>query len=139
MKIILGIALAASLLCAVPAKAQETAKVAGAQAAATSWLALTDAGNYSRSWDEAAGFFQAAVAKPNWTKAVSNARQPLGSLKSRKVDTSVVERSLPGAPDGEYVVIHYQTQFEHKESAVETLTLVLEKDGSWKVAGYYIR
>jgi hypothetical protein len=46
---------------------------------------------------------------------------------------------LPGAPDGEYVVIQYESQFESKKAAIETVTPRLEKDGSWKAAGYYIK
>jgi hypothetical protein len=48
-------------------------------------------------------------------------------------------KSLPGAPDGEYVVIQYDTGFEHKQSAVETVTPMLDKDGKWRVSGYFIR
>jgi hypothetical protein len=47
-------------------------------------------------------------------------------------------RTLPGAPDGEYVVIQYATRFEHKPSIIETVTPMLDKDGSWKVSGYFI-
>src|SRR3990172_8443962 len=45
----------------------------------------------------------------------------------------------PGAPDGQYVVIQYETSFERKSSAIETITPIREKDGKWRVAGYYIR
>ncbi|HWN92533.1 MAG TPA: DUF4019 domain-containing protein, partial [Verrucomicrobiae bacterium] len=48
-------------------------------------------------------------------------------------------RTLPGAPDGEYVVIQYETAFENKASAVETITPMLDKDGSWRISGYYIK
>jgi hypothetical protein len=48
-------------------------------------------------------------------------------------------RTLPGAPDGEYVVIQYSSQFANKASAVETVTPMREKDGSWKVSGYYVK
>jgi hypothetical protein len=48
-------------------------------------------------------------------------------------------RSLPGVPDGEYVVIQYEAHFEHKDGAIETVTPRLEKDGSWKVTGYFVR
>jgi Protein of unknown function (DUF4019) len=47
-------------------------------------------------------------------------------------------RSLPNAPAGEYVVIQYETQFEHKANAIETVTPLREKNGSWKVSGYFI-
>ena len=50
-----------------------------------------------------------------------------------------VPTSLPGAPDGEYRVFQFDTSFEHKQTAVETVTAVLETDGSWRIAGYFIR
>ncbi len=45
----------------------------------------------------------------------------------------------PTRPDGEYVVIQYESSFEHKQSAVETVTSMLDKDGTWRVSGYFIR
>jgi len=48
-------------------------------------------------------------------------------------------KTLPGAPDGEYVVIQYDSSFEHKQSAVETVIPMLDKDGQWRVSGYVIR
>jgi hypothetical protein len=48
-------------------------------------------------------------------------------------------KSLPGAPDGEYVVAQFQTEFVHKRSAVETVVSTREKDGSWKITGYFIK
>jgi Protein of unknown function (DUF4019) len=141
MKFVLGIIVAVFMFTAAPARAQDSNadKVAKAEVAALTWLALADAGDYPGSWDQAADFVHSSISKPNWVHAVGSARQPLGSLISRKVKTATFTRSLPGVPDGEYVVIKFDTQFEHKESAVETVTPLLDKDGSWKVAGYFIK
>jgi hypothetical protein len=141
MKILFGLIVAGFMFTTAPARAQDANadKVAKAEAAAFAWLALTDAGDYQRSWDQAASFFQASVSKPNWIHAVGNFRQPLGGLISRKVRSATFRRSLPGVPDGEYVVIQFDTQFEHKDGAIETVTPLLDKDGSWKVSGYYIK
>ena len=46
---------------------------------------------------------------------------------------------LPGAPDGQYVAIQFTTPFENKRVAVETITPMLEDDGDWRVAGYFIK
>ena len=46
---------------------------------------------------------------------------------------------MPGAPDGEYVVIQFETSFENKKHAIETVTPMMDKDGTWRVSGYYIR
>ena len=109
------------------------------QEAASHWLTLTDAENFAGSWDQAASAFQLAITKSHWESALKSVRSPLGRVKSRKLKSAVFTRSLPGAPDGEYVVIQYDTQFENKASAVETLTPLREKDGAWKVSGYFIK
>jgi len=36
-------------------------------------------------------------------------------------------------------MIQYDTDFEHKAGAVETVVPTLEKDGKWRVAGYFIK
>jgi len=46
---------------------------------------------------------------------------------------------VPGAPDGEYVVLRFETSFENKAKAIETVTPMREKDGTWRVSGYYIK
>jgi Protein of unknown function (DUF4019) len=130
----------AGLIAAMPAAhAQDSDKVARAEAAALAWLALTDAGDFAQSWDKAASSFEASVSKPEWISAVANVRPPLGKLISRKVKSAKYSRSLPGAPDGDYVVIQYDSQFEHKAAAVETIVPSMDKDGSWKVSGYFIK
>jgi hypothetical protein len=63
----------------------------------------------------------------------------LGKLLSRKLKSATYKTTMPGAPDGEYVVIQYDSSFEHKQAAVETVTPMLDKDGKWRVSGYYIK
>jgi hypothetical protein len=67
------------------------------------------------------------------------ARSPLGQLKSREVSSASFSRTLPGAPDGEYVVFQFSTSFENKASAIETVTAMKDQDETWRVAGYYIK
>ena len=108
-------------------------------ALAEQWLTGIDAGDYARSWHEAAEFFQNSITVEAWTGAVTKFREPLGKLISRKFRDSQKADALPGAPDGKYVIIQFDTSFATKAEAVETVTFMLEKDGSWKAAGYLIR
>ena len=110
-----------------------------AQAAAESWLKLTDAGNAGASWDQAAKLFKGAVTKEKWAEALAAVRPPLGKVVSRKVTSRSYSETLPGAPDGKYVTIQYETVFANKASAVETITPMLDPDGVWRVSGYLIR
>ena len=114
-------------------------KTEPATKAANSWLALVDAGKYGESWDESASIFRNAIAKSGWESAIRGVRGPLGEVKSRKLKSATYATSLPGAPDGEYVVIQFDTVFANKAQAVETITPMLDKDGKWRVSGYYIK
>ncbi len=117
----------------------DQAKEAAAGKAAEAWLRLVDQHEYGKSWEEAGAFFKGAVARGQWEKQISSVRVPLGALQSRKQATASYTKQLPGAPDGEYVVIQYQTSFENKTGAIETVTPMLEKDGQWRVVGYFVR
>ena len=119
--------------------AAEPEKDKAAVAAAESWVALVDDGKYGESWKEAAEYFRNAVKQEQWERAAHAARQPLGKLVSRKVKTAAYKTTLPGAPDGEYVIIEFETVFEHKKTVIETVTPMMDKDGKWRVSGYFIK
>jgi predicted transcriptional regulator len=122
----------------LPAAPPESDPVAAAQAAAKGWLAEIDAGRYGDSWEHASTLMRKAISRADWEKAASSVRGSVGALKSRTVQSATYTKTLPGAPDGEYVVIVYDAKFE-KANAVETVTPMREKDGSWKVSGYYVK
>src|ERR1700736_4159254 len=90
-----------------------------AQAAAEQWLAMVDAGKFDESWQAAAAFFQKAVPAAEGSKALQSVRTPLGALVSRKLKSATSTKSLPGAPEGEYVVLQFDTDFATKKGAIE--------------------
>ncbi len=121
----------------VAAQGQENERAA--IAAAEKWLGLVDEGKYAESWTEAAGYFKNAVTQDQWAQSLKAVRNPFGKLISREVKNKTYSTSLPGAPDGEYVVIQFETSFANKRSAIETITPMLEKDAKWRVSGYFIK
>jgi hypothetical protein len=139
MKQLASLFVAAAVLVSSAAHGQQPEAAGSAVEAATRWLALSDANDGTATWDQAAPSFRAAVSKADWSAALKQARQPFGAVKSRKLMSSELRHSLPGAPDGEYVVIQYDTQFEHKAHAVETVVPMRDQDGSWKVSGYFVK
>ena len=129
-----------TLLLTVGAVAQAQQKPEQlAQQSSDAWLTTVDSGKYADSWQDASSLFKAHVSKEQWQSMVGPVRDPLGRVLSRKVMSASYTKTLPGAPDGEYVVVKYDTSFEHKQSAVETVTPTLDKDGKWRVSGYFIK
>lgn len=130
---------AAAVLATSLAHAQQADATAPAVDAANRWLALADSSDGAGTWDQAAPTFRANISKANWSDALKGARQPLGAVKSRQLASSKSVHSLPGAPDGDYVLVQYTTRFEHKADAVETVVPMRGADGTWKVSGYFVR
>jgi hypothetical protein len=126
------------LLSWIPALANETAEKKAVEVS-NNWLILIDGGGYAESWKTAAAFFKNAVSKEQWEQSLNIARKPLGKAIKRSIKSKQYTTSLPGAPDGEYVVIRYETVFENKKSSIETVTPMIDKDGKWRVSGYYIK
>jgi hypothetical protein len=125
-------------LAAAPALAAGPGEAEGIKAA-EDWLKLMDDAQYGASWEASATLFQAAVSKSDWEWRAASVRAPLGKVLSRKLASKQLVHALPGAPDGTYVVLVYDTRFEHKEQARETVTVALESSGRFRGAGYFIR
>lgn len=133
---VLAVAFSALLCWAAVADQRGEEEAVGA---AETWLALIDDSKYAQSWETTAVLFRRAVSKEQWERALNATRKPLGRCIARKLKLKRYATSLPGAPDGEYVVILFETSFENKKAAIETVTPMLEKDGEWRVSGYYLR
>jgi len=127
------------LLSGAVAAAQEVSKGTAAMTAAEKWLALVDGGRYAESWNEASQYFKNAVQQEQWAQSLEARRRPFGRAVSREMKKMTYKTSLPGAPDGEYMVIQFATSFGKKKAAVETVTTMAEKEGTWRVSGYYIK
>ena len=126
-------------LIALPLLAETGESERMAVAAAESWLELVDTGKYGDSWNQAAVYFQGAITKGKWKQSLRAVRAPLGAQLSRKLKSARYMTSLPGAPDGEYMVIQFETSFANKQSATETVTPMKDPDGKWRVSVLFIR
>ncbi|HEY9248362.1 MAG TPA: DUF4019 domain-containing protein, partial [Rariglobus sp.] len=118
-----------------PSSGTEQEAVAKAQA----WLEQIDAGQFGLSWDLASDAFRLAITRDQWIASLNAIRPSLGKVKIRLINTSQTTTNLPGAPDGRYIVMTFNTVFEHKQSAAETVTFEELKDGTLRASGYFIK
>ena len=147
-RIVLAIVIASSVSWAVQAQDMSPAstdttnhsqQIDLAKQAALSWLALVDEGSYSKSWTEAAALFKQALADSQWVSQLTKVRKPLGKVSSRELISGTYATSLPKAPEGEYVVLHFSTSFAAAGGMLETVTPMKDPDGAWRVAGYFVK
>ncbi|KEO91597.1 hypothetical protein EH31_02700 [Erythrobacter longus] len=124
-------------------QAASSTESSGASAAALSrarqFIRAVDAGNWTGSWEVAGTFFQSQAGADEWTALVEPVRGPLGKVEERRLATVQKAASLPGAPEGDYEILQYQTKFSKvDEISTETVILIRNGDG-FDIAGYYIR
>src|SRR5271166_870470 len=103
-----SVAALAILVCVLGpsnARAANQAAVEQATKAAAAWLTLLDSGNYRACYEQASQIVKDHLSEDAFVQQFSAALKPLGSVVSRKLKVAQYATSLPGAPDGQYVVI----------------------------------
>jgi hypothetical protein len=136
--VLIGFVLITMILVSA-ASGADTRQKEDALAAAENWLPMIDNGEYAKSWKEAAAYFEKVITEGEWVQSMQEVRKPLGKPISRKVKSLTPKTSLPNTPEGNYIVIQFETSFEKGKSGLETVTPQLESDGKWRVAGYHIQ
>lgn len=137
---LVGSVLRPAAMAQAPAStADETVGKEKARVADDRWLALVDAEKWNDSWKEASAAFRKAVPEDKWMAGVERVRGPLGKVLKRKLGSAAYSTTLPGMPDGQYVLSQYRTSFEHKADAVETVVAQVDADGTWRISGYYVK
>jgi hypothetical protein len=105
---------------------------------ARAWLVPIDNRDPDAAWESSSELMRSTVPKSDWEKAL----RPIAAFGTvnRRTPTSVTfSVKLPGAPDGQYVVINYDTAFTGKEKTVESVILRREADGLWRGVGYRVQ
>nr|WP_320115017.1 DUF4019 domain-containing protein [uncultured Desulfuromonas sp.] len=117
----------------------DQSKGSAALLAAENFLQLVDSSRYAESWEVTSELFKSQISQQKWVEQLEKNRPLFGLIINRKVREQTYTKSLPGAPDGDYMVIQFSTEFTNKKSAIETVTPMLDNNGEWRVSGYYIR
>lgn len=110
-----------------------------AQEAADAWLALIDSLDYAASWQQAAPMFQQQTSEAQWVQTLRSTLGPLGPFISRAPQEREYRTVLPGAPEGEYVIVTYGSHYTQLAQAVETVVMAKTDADTWQAAGYLVR
>jgi hypothetical protein len=123
---------------AEPGDDPHTPEEQAAQRQALGFLAYLDHGRYADSYAYTGMLIRAGNDRDSFAQQIKKARAGTGALLSRNLIDASYATTMPGAPEGEYVLLHYEASFANREEAVETVTLAFAK-GYWRVSGYYIK
>jgi hypothetical protein len=123
---------------AEPAADPHLADEQAAERQALGFLGYLDHGRYADSYAYTGMLIRSQLDRDAFAKQLEKARAGTGALLSRELIHASYATTVPGAPEGQYVVLEYNAAFANRQEAVETLTLSLAK-GYWRVNGYYIK
>lgn len=115
-------------------------RVEASTIATTKFFELVDAEQYGKSWDTCAAYLKNQISREDWIKKLSAVRSVTGKLLDRKqTNISYTKNTDEGIPEGEYMVFDFDSTFQNKEHLPEILTMMLDKDNTWRVAGYFFK
>jgi hypothetical protein len=107
-----------------------------AERQALGFLGYLDEGRFADSY--AGMLLRARADSEAFAAQIQKARAGTGGLQARELIDAAYNTSVEGAPQGQYVILHYHSNFANRQDTVETITLALAK-GYWRVDGYYIK
>ncbi|MFT3761697.1 MAG: DUF4019 domain-containing protein [Pseudoxanthomonas sp.] len=122
-------------------KAQLARQEAQFQQAANRVVALVDAGKGGDVWDSASPVAKAATPRQTFLEQIAKDRGALGGVIERKQVGIHGSRFAQGAkvPAGDYVTVTYATRFSKAAQPIrELVSLHLDEDKVWRVAGYTV-
>jgi hypothetical protein len=109
-----------------------------AQRQALGFLGYLDQGRFADSYAYTGMLIRTQLDRDAFSAQIQKTRVGTGALQSRELIDSAYSTTVPGAPEGQYVILHYHASFANRPDAVETVTLTFAK-GYWRVVGYYIK
>ncbi len=90
---------------------------------ATNYLELLDQHRLQDAWHSMAPLFKSFNDQQQWQQRIGAIRQAYGATISRKISRSSYRDSFRNAPDGSYVIVQFDSSFQHKAKGVETVVL----------------
>ena len=114
-------------------------KAAAATAAAEKFLHQVDAGQYAASWQDAASLLKKKVTEADWVDQLRRTREVTGPLVKRTQSGMTYSPSAKDSPEGEYILIVYDSTFQNRKDITENVTVMLDQDKTWRVGGYFIK
>jgi hypothetical protein len=107
-----------------------------ARKAAENWMLLWDSGKYKESYAELSSSTKKVFDEKTWSADRVTAHKSFGKLKSRKIIQIQLIKSLPYIPDSSGAIFWYLSSYENQEKVFESFSVILGKDGTWRVANY---
>ena len=103
------------------------------------FLTQLDQNQFSSAWQLTSPLFRMLTDEAGWKQKQQVLRQAYGPLKNRRFMRLSYRATYAHSPDGSYVIIQYQSQFEHKAETNETVVFSCQTDSDCDIREYVLR
>src|SRR5665213_556235 len=103
------------------------------------WLKEIDGGRYEQSWDDSSTYFRRNVSSALWLQGMNRDRASYGKCNYRHlVSVQFIKNPALGFKyNGVLANAQFESSYANMKYTVDTVTFILEADGTWKALGYY--
>lgn len=96
---------------------------------ALAWLTLFDHSQYTECYRQLASSTQSAYPQNDWTEWQSAVRNGIGKVVNRQYTSMNYEMGI-------HKTLRFDTLYTNNQHIIETVILLKQNDGSWKIAQY---
>jgi hypothetical protein len=112
--------------------------ITAADSAARAWFAVLAAQGYVASWEMASPPFQKRIRREDWSVNADRFREQFARAGLRRLVESYYRLAEPPQDPGEYVTLRYLTTVTPERQVSETLLLIRDPEGVFRVADYVL-
>jgi hypothetical protein len=109
-----------------------------ALAKAESFVVILDNRNYGEAYLQSSDLLKLRTPQKEWIEQQKTAFHLLGDVQKRQLMAVKARDIYPGLPDGNYLIVCFETRTAHKARAIEVV-LLREEETDWRVCNYSIR
>ncbi len=106
---------------------------------ADSFLILLDQGRYDDAWHAMSAHFQSLNNQGQWQSRQQTIHAAYGVLSSRQLRRISYRQSYSLSPDGQYVLVQFQSSYTNKADTIETVVLDCHTAPECSIREYIIR
>jgi len=110
-----------------------------ASAAIADFFRLVDADHFAASWQQAAATLKEKITQSQWVEQLEKTRAVTGPLLHRRQEKLIFSKVADDSPEGKYILVIFNSDFQKRTGVKERVTVMLDSDSHWRVAGYFLQ
>lgn len=102
------------------------------------FVVMLDNNHDRQAYEQTSALLQLQTQADTWIHEQRMTSKMLGNILNRRLFTVKARETYPGLPDGNYLIVAFEAETQHKAKAIEVL-LLKEESSDWQVCKYSIR